>query len=158
MKRHWLHTSLLTAAAWLVSMCYLQAQQTEQYYDPDRHKIIPDKVFEIGLPLVFLFLLANAIVTIIRIRAENKLKEKMLDKEVSETAMVTLFAKDKSLNSFVYLKWFLILAAVGISLIMIRMLAFAHGLDQGYMSMGILAINLSFAFLIYYLILRKKEI
>jgi hypothetical protein len=158
MKRNWLNTSLIMAGTWLGSVCCAYAQQNDngQFYDPDRHKLIPDKVFEIGLPLLFLFLLANAIVTIIKIRAENRLREKILDKQVSEEAMLTLFTKEPA-NKYVYLKWFLILAAIGISFIMLRMLAFAPGMDQGYMSMGVIALNLSLAFLIYYIIINKKE-
>src|SRR5688572_10486746 len=120
-------------------------------YDPHHHKLIPDNVFEIGLPLLFLFMLVNSIVTIFKIRAETRLKEKVLDKQVSDTALVTLFSEDKSLAKYGYLKWFLILAALGIAFIIIPL---APG--QGYVPLGLIFLLLSFAFLTYFLIIRNK--
>ena len=120
-------------------------------YDPNHDKIIPDKVFEIGLPLLFLFMLVNSIVTIFKIRAENRLKEKVLDKQVSDATLVTLFAEDKSLARYSYLKWFLILAALGVSFIIIPRTP-----GHGYMALGMISLLLSFAFLAYFLIIRKK--
>ena len=35
-------------------------------YDPHLHKLIPDKVFEFGIPMLFLFLLLNTIVTVLK--------------------------------------------------------------------------------------------
>lgn len=150
--------ALITLSTILFSaISYVSTAQDTVYntlppgYDPDRDKIIPDKVFEIGLPLLFLFLLANAIVTIFKIRAENKLKEKVLDKQISESTLITLFSEDKSLVKYNYLKWFLILAALGISFIILPVTP-----GQGYMPLGIISLLLSFAFLAYYLIIRNK--
>lgn len=120
-------------------------------YDPHQEKIIPDNVFEIGLPLLFLFMLVNSIVTIFKIRAESRLKEKVLDKQVSDAALITLFAEDKSLAKYNYLKWFLVLAALGISFIIIPRTP-----GHGYMALGMISLLLSFAFLAYFLIIRKK--
>jgi hypothetical protein len=125
-------------------------------YDPHYDKIIPDKVFEIGLPLLVLYLIANLVVSIFKIRAESRLKEKALDKQLSEPTLIALFAEDKSFAKYNYLKWFLILAALGISFIAIQLLANADYLKSGYMAVGIISLYLSVAFLIYYYIIRKK--
>jgi len=125
-------------------------------YDPHYDKIIPDKVFEIGLPLLVLFLISNAVVNIFKIRAENRLKEKAMDKEISEPTLIALFASDKSLIKYSYLKYFLILAALGISFLIIQLLANNYALKSGYFAVGIMALCMSFAFLIYYNIIRNK--
>ena len=125
-------------------------------YDPDRNKIIPDKVFEIGLPLLVLFVLANTVVNIFRIRAENKLKEKAFDKQLSESTLVALFSEDKSLIRYGYLKWFLILAALGLSFIFLYLLDHLTGIRSGYLALGIITVSLSIAFLIYYNIIKNK--
>jgi len=124
-------------------------------YDPHYDKIIPDKVFEIGLPLLVLFLLSNTILSIFKIRAENRLKEKALDKQISEPTLIALFSEDKSMAKYVYLKWFLILAALGTSFITLVLINI-RGTQSGYIGIGIMAIYLSIAFLIYYFIIRRK--
>ena len=124
-------------------------------YDPHYDKIIPDKVFEIGLPLLLLFLISSTILTIFKTRAENRLKEKALDKDISEATLIALFAEDKSMAKYVYLKWFLILAALGISFISATLINI-RGPQSGYISIGLISIYMSIAFLIYYFIIRRK--
>ena len=130
--------------------------QENGIYDPEKHKIIPDKVFEIGLPMLFLFLIANTLVSIFKIKAENRLKEKALDKGISEPTLVSLFAEDKKLNNLTYLKWFLILAALGISLLIIHSFAAFLQAKSGYLALGIITLLQAIAFLIYYRILKNR--
>jgi len=125
-------------------------------YDPHRDKLIPDKVFEIGLPLLVIFLIANSIVNIFKIRAENRLKEKALDRQLSEETLIALFSQDKRLAKYVYLKWFLILAACGLSLVYLHFLAQFTGIRSAYLGLGIVAFFLSIAFYIYYRIIKNK--
>jgi hypothetical protein len=125
-------------------------------YDPDKHKIIPDKVFEIGLPLLFLFLIANTLVAILKNRAESKLKEKAIDKGISEATLIALFAEDKKLNRMVYVKWFLILAALGVSLIIIQLIGNYLKTNTGYLAIGIVTIFQSIAFIIYYQVIKNR--
>ena len=125
-------------------------------YDPHREKLIPDKVFEIGLPLLVIFLIANSIVNIFKVRAENRLKEKALDRQLSEETLVALFSQDKSLAKYGYLKWFLILAALGLSLVYLHLLAQYAGIRSAYLGLGVMALFLSVAFFIYYRVIRNK--
>lgn len=125
-------------------------------YDPHAHKIIPDKVFEIGLPLLVLFLIINAFVAVFRIKAENRLREKAIDKGISETTLIALFGEDKKLGNLVYLKWFLVLAALGIALLIIHALSGYLQSQSGYLALGIITILQAVAFFIYYLILKNR--
>ena len=125
-------------------------------FDPHYNKIIPDKILEIGLPLLVLFLLSNMVVNIFKIRAENRLKEKALDRQLSEPALISLFSEDKTLAKYNYVKYFLILAALGVSFITIQLIATHNALYVGYMAVGLIALNVSVAFLIYFFIIRKK--
>ena len=125
-------------------------------YDPNDHKIIPDKVFEIGLPLLVLFFIINAFVSVFRIKAENRLREKAIDKGISEATLIALFGEDKKLSNLVYLKWFLVLAALGISMLIIHALADYLQSQSGYLALGIITILQAIALFIYYLILKKR--
>ena len=125
-------------------------------YDPHYDKILPDKIFEIGLPLVVLFIIANSISNIFKIRAENKLKEKALDRQLSEQTLVSLFSEDKKLFQSVFLKWFFILGAIGLSLIFIYFLFTITGIRSGYLALGIITTFMAFAFLAYYKSIQRK--
>jgi hypothetical protein len=125
-------------------------------YDPDRDKIIPDKILEIGLPLLVLYLLANSIVSVFKIRAEERLKEKALSRELSESTLVALFGHDKNIVRYGYLKWFLILASLGLSLLLLHFIVQVSGIRSPYLGMGIITLFLSLAFYIYYRIIWDK--
>lgn len=158
MKKKFLITSAVLSLS-LISNVFSQdtvRRVLQPGYDPHYDKIIPDKVFEIGLPLLVLFLLSNLVANIFKIRAENRLKEKALDRQISEDALISLFSEDKTLAKYAYLKYFLILAALGVSFITIQLLANANALYMGYMAVGMIALNISVAFLIYFFIIRKK--
>jgi hypothetical protein len=128
------------------------------YYETmvDRSKAIPDKVFEFGIPVLLIFLVINALVTIFRIRAEAKLKEKAIDKGISEPTLVELFREDKNIIKYGYLKWFLLTAAIGISLLYIHFLDQFVKMSSGYLSLGVISLFVSIALFIYYRIIRKK--
>lgn len=127
------------------------------YIDPHQNKIIPDKVFEFGVPFLLILLVLNTITTIFKIRAEASLKEKALDKGISEATLIELFRDDKQMIRNAYLKWFLTLAAIGVALIYIHLMHQYVSISSGYMAMGIIALFVSIAFLIYYRIIRKQR-
>lgn len=128
------------------------------YYrvDPNAYKPIPDKVFEFGIPVLLILLVLNSLVTIFRIRSESQLKEKAIDKGISEPTLVALFKEDRSMIKYSYLKWFLVLAAIGVSLIYIHFLAQFVKISSGYFSLGVISLLVSISLLIYYRIIRKK--
>jgi hypothetical protein len=131
-----------------------QAQGELRY--PDENKIIPDKAFELGVPLLLIFIIINAVITIFKIKTEARLKEKALDKGISEPTLIELFRDDKVMTRTAYLKWFLVLAAFGIALIYIHMLDQYVHMSGGYLALGTIALFLSIAFFIYYRITRKQ--
>lgn len=126
------------------------------HWDPDKQKIIPDKVFEIGLPFLILFVIINALVAVFKIKAESRLREKAIDKGISEPTLVALFGEDKKLATLVYMKWFLVLAALGVSLLIIHSLSAYFRGQSGYLALGIITILQSIAFLIYYRVLKNR--
>jgi hypothetical protein len=127
----------------------------ERVYDPHLNKIIPDKVFEFGVPLLILFLIANTILGVFRIREESRLKEKALEKGISEPTLIELFRDDKKMVRYVYLKWTLVLAALGAALLYVHFLHEFLNMSSGYLALGFIALFLSGAFFIYYRIIRK---
>jgi hypothetical protein len=155
----------------LAAACMTQAQQKDSLviyergypqngrviYREAADKIIPDKVFEFGVPLLLIFMVLNTIVSIFKIRAEAVLKQKALDKGISDGVLIELFREDRQMVKNTYLKWFLVLAAMGIALMYVHFLhQFVH-MSSGYLALGIICLLVSVAFLIYYRIIRKQK-
>jgi hypothetical protein len=151
---------LIAIGSLLLMMTVTYAQDGPQThtldYDPDKFKIIPDKVFEIGLPLFFLFLLLNTIVSVMKNRAANRLTEKMIDKGIGEQTLQQLSRDQHVVTKLQPLKWFLFSFAVATGLITIHLLRTYLINQSGYLAMGILLFYLSIAFLIYYRMLSKR--
>lgn len=126
-------------------------------YDPERYKIIPDKVFEIGIPLLIVFLLINAIVTIIRNRAEHQLKLRMIEKGVSEETLVKIFKESNAIIALQPLRLFLFTAALALSFFIIHLLKeYLLAQGSGYLPVAIILFFTSVAFFIYYRLLQRR--
>lgn len=124
--------------------------------DPHLNKVIPDKVFEIGLPLLLIFFLVQTLVTILKNRGETRLKEKAIDKGISEATLIQLFGEDKNLKTLFYFKWFLMLAALGLAFLTIHALGSKATVQSPYIVFAIITLAISIAFFIYWLIIQKK--
>jgi hypothetical protein len=149
---------LITTVAVFISLIS-GAQDSVEYhtlnYDPERLKIIPDKVFEFGIPLLLIFLLLNTIVTILKNKAESNLKLKIIEKGVSEDALIKIFKESNAISKLQPLKWFLFSFAVGISLFIIHLCKSYLRNQSGYLATSIILTLISIAFLIYYQLLNK---
>jgi hypothetical protein len=154
-----MNKKIITTVSSLVTgfLCFAQNTVEAQTlnYDPDHHKIIPDKVFEIGMPLLFLYLLLNTIVSVLKNRAEAKLKLKLLEKEVSEETLIKIFNESNAIVKLQPLKWFLFTLAISISLAIIHV-SRNYLIGSGYLAIAILLFFLSISFYVYYHILSKR--
>lgn len=153
-----LSITFLASAALYAQDSTVQSAVTREFYEESlRNKIIPDKVFEVGVVLLLVFIVTNSVITVFKVNAERRLKEKALDKGISEPTLIELFRQDKNLVKNNYLKWFLILCSLGISLIYVHTLDQYVSMSSGYLSVGFIALFMSIAFLIYYRIIRKQK-
>ena len=151
---------IITLGVLLVNCICFAQDKVETYtlnYDPEKLKIIPDKIFEFGIPLLFIFLLLNAVVSILKNRAEKQLKLKMLEKDVSEETLIKIFRESNAIAKLHPLKWFLFSFAMAISLLTIHFSREYLVNQSGYLAVGIFLLFLSIAFYIYYRILQNKQ-
>ena len=144
----------------LIDTVFLMAQDTVRHtgadYDPDQNKVIPDKVLEIGIPLVILFAMLNVIVSVLKNKAENNLKLKMIEKGVSEESLVKMFQESNAITRLQPLKWFLFAMATGLSLVVIHFSKSLLVNQSGYLAIGIILLFNAIAFLIYHKQLSQK--
>ena len=150
---------ILTVSFFLLNLICFAQDKVENHtlnYDPGKLKIIPDKVFEFGIPLFFIFLLLNTLISILKNRAEQQLKLKIIEKGVSEETLVKIFKESNTIVKLQPLKWFLFSIATATALVTIHF-SRNHLVNQsGYLAVGIYLLFISAAFLIYYNILSKK--
>jgi hypothetical protein len=128
-------------------------------YDPDKHKIIPDKVFEFGIPLLFLIILLNSIVTVLKNRADHQLKLKMIEKGIPDETLIQIFKDSNTVLKLQPIKYFLLFVSLGISFFIIHFTYEERdtSLNQsGYYSLGVILLLTSIAFIVYYKILKRK--
>lgn len=132
---------------------------SREFYEEQlrREKIIPDKIFEVGMVFLLVFIVTNAIITVFKVNADRRIKEKALDKGISEATLIELFRQDKNVAKNNYLKWFLILAALGVSLIYIHILDQYKLMSSAAISLGLISLCMSIAFFIYYRIIRNQK-
>ena len=126
-------------------------------YDPDKLKIIPDKVFEMGVPLLFLFFVIQAIIAYAKIRAENQLKIKMIEKGVSDETLIEIFRESNAFAKLQPLKWFLFASATGLALMIIHFSRDFLVNSSGYFAVGIILLLNAAAYMVYYQILSKRS-
>jgi len=124
---------------------------------PEEQKIVPDKLLEIGLPLLFLFLFLNIVVSVIKQRAENQLKHRMIERGVSEETLVRIFDDSNHLKRMQPLKWCLFSFASALGLLTIHFSRNYLLNQSGFAVIGIFLLFLSTAFFIYYKLISKNK-
>jgi hypothetical protein len=124
---------------------------------PEDSKTIIDRDFmkelltESGI-LLGIFIFTTFILTIVRTALDSRLKNKLIDKGASENIVSQLLQPLKTDSKLEPLKWFSILAGIGLGLALID--AFQ---PLGIHSLAIMAFSLAAGFLAYYFFTRKVE-
>ena len=158
-----MRTLKVLRTSWAFAICLPMigcAQGTVQVQEVGRNMestaIIPDKVFEVAVPLLILFLVMNTLVSILKHRADNQLKTKAIEKGVSEDTLLRLFGSSEQILRMQPLKWFLLTFSIGLSLVIIHFLRPYLGSESGYLAVGIILMLASGAFYLFYVALKRR--
>ena len=101
-------------------------------------------IFVVGMFMYF-------IINIIKRIFEHRLKNKIVDKGISENIAQSILATQKPEdNRFANVKWFAILAGIGLGLMVVN-----YTQPLGFHSLAIMAFSISLSFLGYYLFTRN---
>jgi hypothetical protein len=134
----------LTTIAILLSAIAAHAQGDRLYIEPELLRIIAT--------IVMISLFMYFILTIIRRVFEYRLKNKIVDKGISENIASSILETKNSENKNINFKWFAILAGVGIGLAIAN-----YTRPLGLHSLAIISFSISLSFLAYYLFVRQTE-
>lgn len=136
---------ILTTIAILLGATIAHAQGRSQLY-------IEPEMMRICAMLIFVALLMYFVLTILKRVFEYRLKNKIVEKGVSEnissSILETKTAEDKNIN----VKWFAILAGLGTGLAIVN-----YTQPLGLHSLATMCATTSLSFLGYYIFLRKVE-
>lgn len=110
-----------------------------------------DILVMIGM-LILTALISFTILTIIKRWMEYRLKNKSIDKGLSENIINSILQDDTNRNKNSNIKWFSILAGVGIALTIIN-----YTLPIGIHSIAIMTFSVSASFLGYFLFLKYTD-
>jgi hypothetical protein len=109
-------------------------------------------VLEIIGTIALVAIVMFSILQMIKYLMDYRLKNKIIDKGISEELASSLLHVDPNESKNINIKWFAILAGLGTALTIIY-----YTLPLGIHSLAIMAFCISASFLGYYLFLRKAE-
>ena len=114
-------------------------------YDSEMFQVAAT-IFVVGMFMYF-------IITIMKRIFEHRLKNKIVDKGISENiAHSILETKSTEDNKYANVKWFAILAGIGLGLTGVN-----YTQPLGFHSLAIMAFSISLSFLGYYFFIRSAE-
>lgn len=138
---------LVITTATLATSVVANAQDSDPYYLMNYNRGIFETcavIFVVAMFMVF-------IITVMKKIFEHRLKNKIVDKGISETvAQSILETKSAEENKNVNIRWFSILAGIGIGLTGVN-----YTQPLGFHSLAIMAFSVSLSFLGYYLFVRN---
>jgi hypothetical protein len=102
--------------------------------------------------ILVLYLISAFIISIIKLFQEYRLKSKLIEKGVSEAVVEQFLQPTKKDSRTQAIKWFLILAAVGLGLTIVQ-----FTLPLGFHSVAIMSFCIAFSFLGYYYYIKMSE-
>lgn len=120
--------------------------------NPQQGTHIDHEVFNICATIFVVALFMIFILTILKRILEYRLKNKIVDKGISENVASSVLQTNTREDNYINIKWFAILAGMGVGLTIIY-----YTLPLGIHSLAIMAFSISFSFLGYYFFIKRAD-
>ena len=111
--------------------------------------IDPD-VYKISVVILIIIMVMLFVLNIIRMFFEQKLKNKIIEKGVSDDSILSLLQSNSKNEKHKSVKWFIVLLGAGIGLFIVN-----KNLPLGIYSIGVLVVSISLSFLVYAMYLQR---
>jgi hypothetical protein len=129
----------------------LPALVSEQDQNPAYQHAVPDRVFEIGVPLFVAVATIYALISIFKIITENITRQRLIDKGVSDDALKQMLLNGNKRMILEAKKWGLLIGFIGIGLFICRFITF------GYTTFAVLALCIAVALFLFSMIADNKN-
>lgn len=110
-----------------------------------------EDVFNVTAQILVLIFLIIFILSLIRLFFENKIKNKILDKGISEAQISAILNASSGSGKYVNVKWFSLVFGIGLGLTLVN-----YTMPLGIHSLAIMAFCVAFSFLGFHFFLQKK--
>jgi len=134
----------------VIVMLFSIAVKAQSNYDPFRDNAYILDMSHIFATLVVIFLITTFILTLVKLFFDHRIKNRMIDKGVSENVVSQLLQPDKKDNSNIAIKWFIIFAGIGVGLTLIDVFQ-----PFGIHSLAIMSFCIAAGFLGYYYFTKR---
>jgi len=133
-------------------LLFASFSNAQENFDTNQLHNIPGKFVEIPAQLIFLWLIVTFIITLVKLFLDYRLKNKLIEKGVSESALTLFLKSNKKDTGRVSIKWFAILISIGIGLTLISFLP-----RFGIHSLIIMTFCIATGFLGYYFFEKRQD-
>jgi len=135
----------------LISFIALGAQAQENF-DPFKDRDFIFDAMHICTMLVAIYLISSFILQAIKAAMTARIKNRILDKGAEENIVRELLRPEKKDNMKSILQWFFMLVAIGVGLLLVKII-----MPFGLHSLAILALSIAAGFGAYYYFSRQTE-
>jgi len=113
---------------------------------------INEEMVQVAAAIFVLGMFMYFIISVLKRILEHRLKNKIIDKGISESIATSILETNSGENKNANIKWFAILAGIGIGLTGVN-----YSQPLGFHSLAIMAFSISLSFLGYYFFAKKTE-
>lgn len=119
---------------------------------PGRENSFNGEIFRTCSVIFVVILFMVFIVTVLKLFLENRMKHKIIDKGVSETAAASILQTTPKNDQHTTIKWVCVLAGIGAGLMIVN-----YTQPLGIHSLATMAFSISASFLGYYLFTKEAK-
>jgi hypothetical protein len=136
-----------------ISLIAFGAQaQSQENFDPLKDREFFFDALHMCSILIVIYLISSFILQAIKAAMTTRIKNRILDKGTEENIVRELLRPDKKENKNYILQWFFMLAAIGLGLLLVKII-----LPFGLHSLAILALSIAAGFGAYYYFSRQSD-
>ena len=136
-----------------ISLIVFGAQaQAQENFDPFKDRDFIFDALHIGAMIIVIYLISSFILQAIKAAMTARIKNRILDKSPEENIVRELLRPEKKENKNYILQWFFMLMAIGLGLLLVKIVS-----PFGLHSLAILALSIAAGFGAYYYFSRQTE-
>jgi hypothetical protein len=143
----------ITACISLLAIAAQAQEQAKENFEPFKDREFMFDTLHIFTTIAVIYLVSYFILQIIKNAMSFRIKHRILDKGTEENIVRQLLQPDKKENKNYILQWFFMLAAIGIGLVLVKLIQ-----PFGIHSLAILAFSMAAGFGSYYYFSREREV
>lgn len=142
----------ISVTVFISLISYVAQAQSQENFDPFKDRDFIFDALHICSIIVVIYLISSFILQAIKTAMTSRIKNRILDKSPEENIVRELLRPEKKENKNYILQWFFMLFAVGLGLLLVKIVS-----PFGLHSLAILALSIAAGFGAYYYFSKQTE-